>query len=94
MKHLILIVIQLYWKLIPARNRRRCIFKKSCSNYVFDTTKKEGFYKGIKALKFRYQNCRSGFELFKNPVINETRMILCSKIVIDSSEIAERFLTK
>jgi len=93
MKNLILIAIQLYWKLIPAQKRRRCIFRKSCSHYVFDITKQEGFLKGIKAFQFRYQNCRSGFELFKNPMANETQMILPSKVVVGSEEIAERLLT-
>jgi uncharacterized protein len=94
MNYLILIIIQLYWKLIPAKNRRRCIFKKSCSHYVFDTAKKEGFLKGIQAFKFRYQNCRSGFKLFKNPITNETQMVLPSKVVVGSEEIAERFIHK
>lgn len=93
MKHLLLIAIHLYWKLIPVKNRRRCIFKKSCSHYVFDIAKEQGFWEGIRAFHFRFQNCRSGFALFKNPITNEIQMILPSKVIVGSEEIADRLLT-
>lgn len=93
MKYLILLSIRLYWILIPKSKRRKCIFKKSCSNYVFETTQKEGFIRGLKAFLFRYKNCRGNFAIFKNPINNQTQMILPSQIIISEEEIAERLIT-
>jgi putative component of membrane protein insertase Oxa1/YidC/SpoIIIJ protein YidD len=92
MKYLILFAIRLYWNCIPKRKRKKCIFKKSCSNYVFETTKEKGFFEGLKAFRFRYINCRGNFEIFKNPLTNETQMLLPSRAVISSKEIAERLI--
>jgi len=91
MTYIFLTLIKVYWFLIPASNRKKCIFKKSCSNYVFDKTKNGGFIAGLKAFKFRHQNCRNGFELFKNPITGETQMILPNMQVIGEEKIAERF---
>lgn len=92
MKYLILIAIQLYWLLIPKNKRGKCIFKKSCSNYVFEIAEKEGFIKGLFAFYFRYKNCSHGFEVFKDPINNQTKMLLPSKIIIEKDDIAERLL--
>lgn len=90
MKYLILFVIQTYWNIIPKSKRKRCIFKTSCSNYVYQKTKNEGFIKGIKAFNFRYKNCRGNFEIFENPVSKKKQVLLPSKIIIDREEMAER----
>lgn len=92
MKHLILFVIRMYWKIIPPSKRKKCIFKKSCSNYVFEVTEKEGFLSGLKAFRFRYENCRGNFTIFKNPINNQIQMILPSLIIIDEEEITERLI--
>lgn len=92
MKHLILFTIQMYWNFIPESKRKKCIFKKSCSQYVFDATKNEGFIKGLKAFQFRYKNCRGNFAVFTNPVTNKLQIILPSQLVIDKEEIADRFI--
>jgi uncharacterized protein len=92
MKYLILSVIQIYWKVIPASKRKKCIFKKSCSNYVFEITQKEGFVSGLKAFRFRYQNCRGGFQVFKNPINDRIQIILPSQIIVEREEMAERFI--
>ncbi len=92
MKLFILLVIRLYWVLIPQSNRRKCIFKTSCSNYVFEITQKEGFMKGLKAFQFRYKNCRGNFSIFHNPIDNKIQMILPSQIIIEKEEIAERLI--
>lgn len=75
--------------MIPKSKRRKCIFRKSCSYFVYDSTKEFGILTGLKALKFRFDNCRSGFELIKNPLDQKTQMILPSKRIIDSEEIAD-----
>ena len=92
MKYLILLIIQTYWNMIPKSKRKRCIFKISCSNYVYQITKKEGFLKGLKAFNYRYKNCRGNFEIFENPISKKKQILLSSNQIIDSEEIAERFL--
>lgn len=92
MKHFILFIIRLYWIFIPKSKRRKCIFKKSCSNHVFEVTQKEGFVKGLKAFQFRYKNCRGNFQIFKNPINNQIQMILPSQLIINRDEIADRLI--
>lgn len=92
MKYIILLVIRLYWCLKPKHSNPKCIFKKSCSHYVFEITKEQGFLKGLSALYFRYKNCRYGYEIFKNPVTNEMQMLLPNKVILNNKEIAERLL--
>lgn len=92
MKHVILFAIKMYWKVLPQSKRRKCIFKKSCSTYVFETTQKEGFVKGLKAFQFRYKNCRGNFTIFQNPINNKIQMILPSQIIIESEDIADRLI--
>lgn len=94
MKHLILSIIRLYWLVKPNNSKPKCLFRKSCSHYVYEITLEKGFLKGLKALKFRFKNCRNGFELFKNPINSTTNMVLPSKIIIEENEIAERLLIK
>ena len=62
MKFLLLTIIKVYWKLIPAKKRRRCLFSESCSNYVYRKTTEKGFSQGFKALKLRFHDCRSGYQ--------------------------------
>lgn len=92
MKYILLLIIKLYWILIPQSKRKKCIFRKSCSKYVYDITIKEGSIKGFKALKFRIKNCKPGFIIFKNPISEKTQMLLPNHQVIEENNIAKRLL--
>ncbi len=94
MRQLLLLIIHCYWRLIPKEKRRSCIFKKSCSNYVFEITKRDGFFAGAKALLFRYNNCRGELTFFKNPLTLRTQVVLKSGIVIEDSELSENLVLK
>ena len=61
MKYLILLGIKLYWILIPKRKRKTCIFKESCSHYVYNVTKKHGSVKGVNSFFLRRKQCRKGY---------------------------------
>lgn len=80
----------MYWFLIPAKKRNRCIFSESCSKHVYKKTKEKGLWYGLKALRFRYQNCRPGYQLI--PVENETIMVTATNEVFLENEIDSRIL--
>ncbi|EDP98380.1 hypothetical protein KAOT1_14222 [Kordia algicida OT-1] len=92
MKYLLLIFIKAYWFLIPKSKRKKCIFRVSCSNHVYKTAMNKGFIAGCKAFKYRFYNCRHGYEIFKNPVNNEMQIKLRNNEVLNQKDIAERFL--
>lgn len=85
-------MIRLYWATFPKSKRRKCIFKISCSQYVYQITNKEGFYKGLMALKYRYYNCRGGFHISVDPIDGRKIMILSNFNVLTEDDISERFI--
>jgi len=89
MRFLLLNSIRFYWFLITKEKRRKCIFDKSCSHYVYEETKKKGFLVGIKALNFRIKNCQPGFDVFTDSSSGKKKMILKTGIVIAENQIAE-----
>jgi hypothetical protein len=70
-----LFIIKLYWKLFPKEKRRVCLFKESCSNYVFRKTEEEGYLSGLRACLFRFKNCNNTYKVFKknNEIFIETK---------------------
>jgi putative component of membrane protein insertase Oxa1/YidC/SpoIIIJ protein YidD len=62
-KHLILATIRAYWRLVPARRRRLCLFRESCSRFVYRTTIEGGALAGARALRRRIRQCRSGYNV-------------------------------
>jgi putative component of membrane protein insertase Oxa1/YidC/SpoIIIJ protein YidD len=90
MNFILLNIIRLYWRLIPASKRRNCIFRKSCSNHVFDQTNTHGFKTGVKALIFRIKNCHPEFDIFTNHENGKKQMILKTGEIIDENQISER----
>jgi putative component of membrane protein insertase Oxa1/YidC/SpoIIIJ protein YidD len=70
MKFLLLLLIRTYWLLTPENKRRRCIFKESCSNFVYRITRTEGGTKGVSALKLRFQQCRPGYAMVRDEASN------------------------
>lgn len=94
MKFILLGVIELYWFLVPKSKRRRCIFKKSCSNHVYETAKNHGFVNGLKAFCFRFKNCRRNIQIFRNQTDNSILILLPSKVIIESDAIAENIINQ
>ncbi|PIG95775.1 hypothetical protein CS542_10130 [Pedobacter sp. IW39] len=69
------------------------MFRTSCSQHVYQTAK-GGFHEGLKALRFRFLNCRNGFHIFENPVDGRKSMILQNGQVLTEDEISERFIKR
>lgn len=88
MRLILLCIIRIYWVVVPASKRRKCVFKTSCSRYVFGITAENGFLKGIKALKYRYTNCRNGCAVFINPLNGNKQMLLPCGDIVDENEIS------
>lgn len=70
MKVFIILIIKLYWWIIPASKRKQCLFKESCSKYVYRIAKQQGLLKGINAFKLRYYQCRPNYKVIKNEIHN------------------------
>lgn len=91
MKNLLLLLIKMYWKIIPPSKRRKCIFKTSCSKHVYEKTVSEGLISGLKAFRYRFQNCRSGAYIIENP-LGEIQIILPNQQTLNETEISDRFI--
>ncbi|WP_185226426.1 membrane protein insertion efficiency factor YidD [Chryseobacterium indologenes] len=94
MKKLITLPIKLYWWTIPPHKRRKCLFKTSCSKHVYIQTTTEGFFSGLKALHYRYYNCRSRAMVIKNPLTGKLQIILPNNHVLNEQEISDRFINQ
>lgn len=75
MNLLVQLLIQFYWACYPSSLKGKCLFKESCSNYVFRISKQEGFVAALRAVIFRYRNCRSGYNIIEI----EGKKVLVSK---------------
>jgi hypothetical protein len=91
MKNLLILLIKLYWRIVPPSKRRKCIFRTSCSKYVYAETRASGFISGLKALKYRFKNCRSGAYIIETPT-GEIQIILPNQQILHETEISERFI--
>lgn len=81
----------MYWLLIPKHKRRKCLFKKSCSNYVYDKAKSEGFISGLKALKFRISNCNPNYIIMN---LNGEKVLITKTNYIIKENLINEFLLK
>jgi len=57
--------IEYYWKNVPADKRRVCIYKVSCSKFVYDKIETRGFISGVKAYLSRIKNCNAHYSISK-----------------------------
>ena len=67
--------IRLYWKFIPEESRRVCLYKESCSRYIYRIFQEEGLIAGIKAVIYRFKNCKKDYNVISrdNSIFIETR---------------------
>ncbi|WP_394803540.1 membrane protein insertion efficiency factor YidD [Niabella hibiscisoli] len=74
MRYSLLFAIQLYWLLVPKKSRKRCVFKETCSKYVYRIARQQGLRAGIAALNDRRKKCRPGYYFIND---NMVRMADC-----------------
>ncbi len=90
MKWLLLVSIKIYWKVFTEEKRRNCLFKETCSHYVYRHTSEGGFFKGAIALCQRIKKCKKGYKLYSS--LQGFEMELADGSVIKEDEIATRIL--
>jgi len=90
MKWTFLLFIKLYWKIIPENKRRNCLFKETCSRFVYQETIDKGFRGGFSSLLSRIQKCRSGYTLYTGN--QGLEMKLADGSIIKEDEISPNIL--
>lgn len=90
MKIFLLLIIKLYWKIIPESKRRKCLFKISCSRHVYYKTKKEGLISGVKALSFRMKNCNPNYYIIE--VNGKKALVSNTNKVFKTEELNKSFI--
>jgi putative component of membrane protein insertase Oxa1/YidC/SpoIIIJ protein YidD len=58
--------IEYYWNTVSESNRRVCLYKTSCSRFVYAEIEKNGFIAGVKAYIFRVRNCNYQYVINSN----------------------------
>lgn len=86
MKYFLIWSIRIYWKIFPEKTRRKCIFKESCSHFVYAKTKEEGLVSGLKALRMRVKQCKPGYRIILLPN-NEKVVLLTDDSVVKIEEL-------
>ena len=61
----LLLLIRFYWH-FGNRQKNRCLFKVTCSRWVYQVTLEKGIISGIKCLYKRYKSCRSNYRITNN----------------------------
>lgn len=65
MRYLLMFAIRIYWR-IPTKLHQKCLFKETCSHYVYRIAKHQGFIAALAALKERNDLCRPGYIVYKS----------------------------
>lgn len=91
MRVLFLVLIKIYWKLVPKYKRRKCIFRISCSQFVYSETLNNGLIAGVKCFRFRFNNCR-GIHDIAIDSNGKRRIWLKSGLLVGEDEIREDYL--
>ena len=62
--------IKHYWKTIPEKDRKICLFMTSCSRHVYQNLDKKGFFSGLISYNNRLKSCNKDYTLeVKNDVV-------------------------
>jgi uncharacterized protein len=92
MKWVLISVILLYRRL-PSFVKRKCLFKETCSAHVLRLTRESGFGVGMRALRVRMLQCRSGYVVFFDVNIKHWIVRFANGSVANRDELAEFVLS-
>jgi putative component of membrane protein insertase Oxa1/YidC/SpoIIIJ protein YidD len=65
MRYLLMFAIRIYWR-IPTKLHDKCIFKETCSHYVYRIAEHQGVIPALKAFKERNRQCRPGYVIYRS----------------------------
>lgn len=63
MSALLLFLIRAYWRVVPVKRRRVCLFDETCSQHVYRQVRDRGVREGLGALRSRMRMCRNGYDI-------------------------------
>ena len=93
MRWIIIAAILVYQRVAPRSLRERCIFRHSCSNFVLEGARQQGWLEAIRRLRQRIRACRPGYSRIDTSTKRYDGPILVRLIdgsVIDVDDLSER----
>lgn len=87
MKWCLLGAIYLY-RWLPARFKRQCLFKETCSSFVARVARESGFWPGLRALRTRVPQCRPGYFVYFDSEVKSWHVRFANGSVCDSTQVA------
>jgi uncharacterized protein len=94
MKWILLKSIEFYWRYVPDSLKGICLFRESCSRYVYRSLKDNGFKEGYRALKYRFDVCRMPFSIEEDSHAKRTVLHLCNGDCVDEMSINPHLMQK
>src|SRR5689334_416441 len=91
MKWVLIGIIHLYRR-SPARFKRTCLFRSTCSAHVLQTTRASGFWAGLRSLRLRIRQCRAGYVIYFDNDKNHWAVRLANGSVANRDELADFIL--
>jgi putative component of membrane protein insertase Oxa1/YidC/SpoIIIJ protein YidD len=80
----LILAIRLYWAVWPPRWRRSCLYRESCSRYVYRAASEAGLAAGLRALRERFRSCRPGYGILRHG--GEAWLVLADGSVLSAGE--------
>ena len=85
--------ILLYQRVAPISLRERCIFKKSCSNYVLEGAREQGAVEAIRRFRERIKRCKPGYTPIDTGAAGHNDLFLLKLSdgsVVEEAELSDR----
>jgi len=92
MRFVFMLIIKFYQAFTPKAFRGKCLFKESCSNYVYRITKEVGLKDGINSFLFRLKNCRPGYYMIEEA--DKILLITVKNWVVEEKDISEKIINE
>lgn len=92
MRWLLMLPIVVYWYCVPQLVKSRsCLFKETCSRFVYRTARENGLVAGVRALRERYSQCRPGYSVQLIPS-GRFVVVLRGHVSLDQDDVNESVL--
>ncbi|WP_367648144.1 membrane protein insertion efficiency factor YidD [Ruegeria arenilitoris] len=92
-KYPIIWAILIYQRVAPTSLRERCLFKKSCSNYVLEGAREKGTFEAFRRLRERIRRCRPGYAPIDTSIAGHNDLFLLKLSdgsFLEEAELSER----